>query len=96
MSLLLGFSASALGYYFYSNKENIILNFIKGYTYIDETIKHITYNPNLEMLDEISVVNEYDDLLNKILVYKYKSKIYREIIDINENILIHLFFRIKK
>ena len=84
MSLFIGLSASALGYYFYTNKENIFLNFLRGYTYLDEKIKEFTYNPNLEIQDEISVYNEDNDLLNKILVYKYKNKTYREILDINE------------
>lgn len=84
MSFLIGLSASALGYYFYVNKESVFLNLLKGYTYFDEKIKYLSYNPNMEVLDEINVCNENDDVINKIMVYKYKNKTYREILDINQ------------
>ena len=84
MSFLIGLSASALGYYFYVNKETVFLNLLKGYTFFDEKIKYLSYNPNLEILDEINVCNDNDDVINKIMVYKYKNKTYREILDINQ------------
>lgn len=84
MSFIIGLSASALGYYFYLNKESVFLNLLKGYTYFDEKIKYLSYNPNIEILDEINVCNENDDILNKIIVYKYKNKTYREILEINQ------------
>jgi hypothetical protein len=84
MSFVISLSVSALGYYFYVNKENVFLNLLKGYTYFDEKIKYLSYNPNLEVLDEINVCNENDDVINKIMVFKYKNKTYREILDINQ------------
>lgn len=84
MSIFVGLSMSAIGYYIYSNKESIGFSLLKTYTYVDEIFKQYTSNPNLQILDEITVVNDNDEIINKILVYKYQEKIYREVLEINQ------------